>query len=92
MHVMCAWCKTMTDEAVDAGVSASTSVSHSICPACATTMLSEGQQACVDAALAEILRMQALLLEMVGDLYEVAQALAPLVPTPSVRAWQATRP
>lgn len=95
MRTICAWCHTTLDDGMEE-TSAAASVSYGICPACAARVLSEKFLSELGAHMLEMLRMQALLLEMVGDLYEVAQGLAPkagigLQPADSVRAWQQQR-
>ena len=71
-------------------------ISHGICPACAARVLNDNALQALEVHMVDILRMLGVLLEMVGDLYEVASALAPkagvnIAPAASVRAWQKRR-
>ena len=93
MRTICAWCQLLIDEG--SGV-VDEPVSQSICFDCAEKVLSKDALAALTKHMLEMIRMQGLLLEMVGDLYEVAQSLAPkagmgMQPAPTVKAWQQQR-
>lgn len=93
MQIRCAWCNVVMD---GPGDDSQEPVSHGICPRCAAQVLFERAMGQLEGHMLEMIRMQGLLLEMLGDLYEVAQALAPkagiaMQPAPGVRAWQQQR-
>lgn len=91
METRCAWCQPLpdTDEA-------ETPISHGICPHCRTRIMIDEVCTLLSERIAALEAQETLLLEMVGDLYEVAQGLGPkagvtLLPAPTVRAWLARR-
>lgn len=93
--VQCAWCQTTTQNQESNGAEQE-EISQGICAACAARVLTEDALQRLGQPLVELLRLQGLLLEMVGDLYEVALTLAPkagvgIQPAPSVRRWQQER-
>ena len=93
MRTICAWCTLVIAEGTGVEDEA---VSHGICSTCAGSVLSKDALAALTKHMLEMIRMQGLLLEMVGDLYEVAQSLAPkagmgMQPAPAVKAWQQQR-
>ena len=95
MQTICAWCHTTLAMAPPDGEQAE-GISHGICPACAARVFNNKAMQALEVHMVETIRMLGLLLEMVGDLYEVATALAPkagvdIAPAPSVRAWQKRR-
>ena len=97
MQTICAWCTTIL--ATDASRSAAEGVSHGICLSCAEKICAANgitQQERLEQQVAGLVSQCDLLLEMVGDLYDVAVALAPktgvtIAPAAPVRAWQKGR-
>lgn len=91
MQLICAWCtQSMGTTGLEDGIS------HGICSVCAARVLSEDALRHLESNMIEIVKMLGLVLEMVGDLYEVAQALAPkagvgMQPAMGVRTWQHQR-
>lgn len=93
MHIVCAWCQTIISHG---NTEENEGISHGICPQCAANVLSDKAIETLITHMLEMIRMQGLLLEMVGDLYEVAQAIAPMArvgmkPARSVQEWQKNR-
>ena len=104
MRSICAWCNAMLTTGISSeehteGISSeehTEGISHGICPTCAAVVLNDKTLKPLEVHRVETLRMLELLLEMVGDLYEVATALAPkagvgITPAASVRTWQKQR-
>ena len=98
MDTHCSWCNVSVDETASQRQEPDVqSQAHGICMPCAERMFArwpDVQELTVQ--MIEMRRVQSLLLEMVGDLYEVAQAMAPragiaLKPDIRVRAWQQAR-
>ena len=95
MQIICAWCNTTRATGIS-NEDHTEGISHGICPACAACMLGDTVLKPLEVMRDETLRRLELLLEMVGDLYEVATALAPkagvgITLAASVRTWQSQR-